>query len=89
MAPVGSGISGSGGGSSGIGISSGSIGSGGSSNGSGVGRGGVVPVAATTALVVEAAVLLLSLLTLHLTLILIQTMNSLMHYLIPIVLNVN
>ena len=44
--------------------------------------------ALTTALVVEAAVLLLSLLTLHLTLIQIQTMNSLMHYLIPIVLNV-
>ena len=42
MAPVaGSGISGSGGGSSGIGISSGGIGSGGGSSGSGIGRGGV------------------------------------------------
>ena len=41
MAPVGSGISGSGGGSSGIGISGGGIGSGGSSSGSGIGRGGV------------------------------------------------
>ena len=39
VAPVGSGISGSGGGSSGIGISSGSIGSGGGSSGSGIGRG--------------------------------------------------
>ena len=43
--------------------------------------------ASTTALRVEA-VLLLSLLTLHLTLIQIQMMNSLMHYLIPIVSNV-
>ena len=41
MAPVGSGISGSGGGSSGIGISSGSIGSGGGSSDDGIGRGGV------------------------------------------------
>ena len=41
MAPVGSGISGSGGGSSGIGISGGGIGSDSSSSGSGVGRGGV------------------------------------------------
>ena len=49
----------------------------------------VAPVAAlTTPLVADVAVLLLSLLTLHLTLIQIQTTNSLMHYLIPIVLNV-
>ena len=41
MALVGSGISGSGGGSSSIGISGGSIGSGSSSSGSGIGRGGV------------------------------------------------
>ena len=41
VAPVGGGISGSGGGSSGISINGGGIGSGGSSSGSGIGRGGV------------------------------------------------
>ena len=75
--------------SSGSSFSGGGGGGSGSGGGSGHGCIKVAPVAAlTTALVVEAAVLLLSLLILHLTLIQIQTMNSLMHYLIPIVLNV-
>ena len=48
----------------------------------------VAKVAALTTALRAEAVLLLSLLTLHLTLIQIQMANSLMHYLIPIVSNV-
>ena len=87
-----SGSVGSGGGISGISSGTGvRVSGGGSSVGSGSGGGVAVVVAKvaalTTALRAEA-VLLLSLLTLHLTLIQIQTMNSLMHYPIPIVSNV-
>ena len=48
----------------------------------------VAKVAALTTALRAEAVLLLPLLTLHLTLIQIQMTNSLMHYPIPIVLNV-
>ena len=81
----GSGISGISSGS-GVGVVGG-VCSVGSSSGRGVGGEGSKVAALTTASRVEA-VLLLSLLTLHLTLIQIQKMNSLMHYQTPIVLKV-